>query len=85
MNPEFFMTSFIKDVLPYKQNIQDRNDEVFLKSDFVLFKNLDKNKVGYFQRLWMSPSMDGENKEIFWDWIDSFIVLAEQYQKHKLP
>ena len=83
-DPEFLIKSFILEVLPHKEIIGNRDEELFLKSDFVLFKNLDKSKVNYFQRLWRSPAMDDENKEVFWIWIDSFVVLAEQYQKHKL-
>lgn len=83
-DPEFLIKSFILEVLPHKQIINDKDEELFLKSDFVLFKNLDKNKVNYFQRLWRSPAMDDENREVFWAWIESFVVLAEQYQKHKL-
>lgn len=71
-------------ILPLKQMIVDRNEDFFL-NHCNLFDSLEidtkKDKVNNFKRLWRSKQLDTDDKRVIWEWFDSFIFLAEKYQK----
>tara|TARA_B110000211_G_scaffold136385_1_gene156117 strand:+ start:583 stop:969 length:387 start_codon:yes stop_codon:yes gene_type:complete len=65
-----------------KKMIIKRNEKFFL--EYSLFdKSFGKNKVSHFKKLWLSGSLDDEDKQIFWQWMDSFVFFAEKYLKVK--
>jgi hypothetical protein len=83
------INTFIKDIMPYKNEIKNRNENFFLDPNMPLFNNfdfveVDKNKINHFTVLWKSSTLDNEDKEIIWNWFDAFILYAEQYQKLKI-
>jgi hypothetical protein len=66
-----------------KKNIEERNDSFFLNHN-TLFENVvDKSKIIHFKKIWRSPQLDQEDKEIIWKWIDSFVFLSDKYTKNK--
>ena len=66
--------------------IGDRDENFFLNKCeiFESIQNIErKGKVNRFKMLWRSPSLDDDDKRVVWEWFDSFIYLAEKYQKCK--
>ena len=74
---------FVLKILPLKQMIVSRNEDFFLNhcSLFDSIKTDEKDKVNNFKKLWRSESLDDDDKKAIWEWFDSFIFLAEKYQK----
>ena len=75
-------------ILPLKDMIVDRNEDFFL-NHCSLFENIDidnnkKDKVNNLKRLWRSEYLDDDDKRVIWEWFDSFVYLAEKYQKSLL-
>ena len=67
--------------------IRDRNEEFFLQEnnffDSLYVSSKKKDKVLKFQTIWRSNSLDKEDKETIWKWIDSFVFLTDKYNKMK--
>ena len=75
---------FVLNILPFKDMVANRDENYFLNHYTLLDcqENLDaKTKVQRFKKLWLSPSLDDDDKDIVWKWFDTFIVLGEKYQK----
>ena len=80
---ESFTQYLNKDDNIIKKNIEERNDSFFLNHN-TLFENVvDKTKIIHFKKIWRSPQLDQEDKEIIWKWIDSFVFLSDKYAKNK--
>ena len=73
------ISHIVKKVLPYKDQIKQRDEKFFIESDGI-FNDLVKSDVNHFKQLWMSPDMADDDKEAIWQWIDVFVVLSEKYQ-----
>jgi hypothetical protein len=74
------MNGFIKDVLPHKQEVVDRNDQFFLSDNFQILNTIGRKK-NHLANIWKSGALDTEDRLVIWKWFDLFIYLAEQYQK----
>ena len=74
------MTYFITDILPRKAEIKARDDNIMNELSF----GMDKNKAGSLKRIWRSPKLDAEDRNVIWKWFDTFIFLVEKYQKSLL-
>lgn len=74
------MNSVIQYVLPFKEKITNKDESFFLE-DEQLFSAFSGKKVVHFKRLWCSPGLEKDDKDAIWAWFQSFIVLAERYQK----
>lgn len=81
--PEHIINIFIKEILPIKQQIVDRNQDFFLREN-ALFSNLDPSNVNHFKKLWRSNALDAADRDAIWKWFDVFIFLVETYQKKKV-
>ena len=79
VSPETIMTTFIKEVMPHKKAIEDRNEEFFFTT--TLFDTFDKGKLNHLKLLWKSSVIDDNDRQVIWKWFDTFIFLTEQYQK----
>lgn len=77
---ETIITYFINSVLPYKSVIKSRDEKFFTEMDALYF-GLDSNQTGDIKRLWKEGRFDSEDKQIMWQWIDTFVSLSEKYQK----
>jgi hypothetical protein len=76
------MEHFIHKLLTLRDMIKNRDETFFLEHN-VLFQTLDKDKVSHFKKLWRSGRLDNDDKQVVWKWVDSFVVLADKYQKIK--
>lgn len=76
------MNYFIKEFIPLKQLIEEKNEKFFLENT-TIFSKINKSKVMHFKKLWRSGRLDNEDKEVIWKWLTSFIFLSEKYQSIK--
>jgi hypothetical protein len=74
------MNHFITSILPHKAIIKARDDKVFTEMN-ILYFGMDKSKAGVMRKIWRSPRLDVQDREVIWRWFDSFIYLVEKYQK----
>lgn len=78
--PETIMGYIVQNVLPHKNEIKNRNEKFFTELNTLQF-GLNTDQIGGIKKLWLEGKFDEEDKEIMWQWVDSFIILAERYQK----
>ena len=75
---------FTLKILPLKDMVKSRNEDFFL-NHCKIFEDIqdkkDQGTVSHFKKLWRSSSLDDEDKNVVWQWFDSFIFLTEKYQK----
>ena len=71
---------FCLKLLPLKNLIKERNAGFFLDNN-ILFSKISKDRVNHFKKLWRSGTLDDDDKETIFKWFDTFIYLAEKYQK----
>jgi hypothetical protein len=76
-----FNNNINKDNQKFRTMIKERNETFFLESN--VFDSISKNKVGHFKKLWRSGTLDDNDKNIIWKWIDSFVYLGDKYNKLK--
>ena len=81
---EDVINNFIQNVLPLKEIISIRDEKFFLETNVSIFQGLDKSSVNHFKTLWKSNTLDSDDKDVIWQWIDTFIILSEKYQRSKL-
>ncbi len=83
------MAEFIRIVYPHRQEIKRRNEDFFLENDgiFDVFSSpqeSEKNHMNHVNRLrnlWQSPKIEKEDKEVIWEYFDSFLSLARKHQQ----
>jgi hypothetical protein len=62
--------------------ISKRNEMFFIEHDvFTSVGNVNPDKIRYFKKIWLSGSLDNDDKQIIWEWIDLFVHLSNQYVK----
>jgi hypothetical protein len=67
-------------LIPLKKLVTNRDEKFFVENN-ILFEDLQKSKVNHFKKLWRSGLLDDEDKETIFKWFDTFLFLAEKYQK----
>ena len=65
-----------------RQAVKDRNESFFLSFEATSTTS-EKYKFSHFRKLWRSGQLDNEDKRVIWQWIDTFIFLADKYVKSK--
>ncbi len=80
MTHEDAMRHTIAQILPWKSQIEKREDRFFYKNKEI-FGKLPENKVNYFSDLWMDSHLSKDDREEIWDFFDSFVAYAEEYKK----
>lgn len=80
--PVTIINTFIKEIIPNKESIANREDSFFLESQ--LFSSFDASKMNHLKILWKSTVIDDDDRQIIWAWFDTFVALAECYQKLKI-
>ena len=65
-----------------RQALKDRNESFFLSFE-ASSATAEKYKFNHFKKLWRSGQLDNEDKRVIWQWMDSFIFLADKYVKSK--
>jgi hypothetical protein len=77
----------VKYTIPYKAQIQKRDESFFLEQKDKLFASFDKGRVDHFASMIKKDSSKGglkkEDKEILWSYFDTLVALAESHKKIK--
>ena len=67
-----------KDDQHLRKMIKDRREDFFLNN--TLFDE-HKGTLNHFKKLWRSGTLDDDDKEIIWKWVDTFIFLGDKYSR----
>ena len=65
-----------------RQAVKDRNESFFLSFE-ATNASAEKYKLNHFKKLCRSGQLDNEDKRVIWQWMDTFIFLADKYIKSK--
>lgn len=76
LDPKIVVTTFIREILPYKEAVQKRDDDVFVNGKITILQGGSSN---HFKKLW--KSLGESDRQTIWEWFDLFIDLSEKYQK----
>ena len=67
--------------------IKDRNEVFFLEHEIFSFANNNNDtnsfNVNIFKKMWLSKSLNDEDRTIIWKWVDTFIYLSDKYSALK--
>ncbi len=69
-----------------KKMVADKNDQFFIDNDIFSIEAdgdsyaISGGTVNHFRKLWLS-GLDKDDKETMWKWVESFVLLADKYQK----
>lgn len=79
------MGRFIRDVLPVKSMVEQRNESFFLDNYLLALPEMEDSteaqKINYFKSIWQSDALTDADREIMWKWVDVFVYIAELYFK----
>ena len=71
---------FIKDILPLKEHVNKRDESFFLDNQILYTGgNIHSERIDHFKNLWKSNSLDKEDRDIIWKWMDCFIKISNKY------
>jgi hypothetical protein len=73
------MDKFVDFVVPYKDQITDRDESYFINDTNVFSMVGDASKVNYFKDVWQSGKLTDDDKDTIFKYFDVFIKLAETY------
>ncbi len=79
IDPVYIADCFSKTLLQYEEYIQNRDEKFFIDND-NLFSYFDDNKVLHFKRIWQSDTLDDDDRQVMWDWMDAFVLLSKRYK-----
>lgn len=83
MHVESIMQHAIKNILPYKKYITNRNQNFFLENKKI-FGGLPDDRVEHYANLVAtSDRLDDDDREEIWEFFDVIISLVELYRKKK--
>ena len=77
------MDQIIKKLLPYSEQIKHRDQSFFEKNVLKLFSNLPQDKVYFVYELVRNEKIDQEDKDDIWNYLQTFVMLAEKNKKSK--
>jgi len=60
-----------------KSMVKERNEKFFIDESPFSFMSRDRNDK--LSEIWRSGRLDDEDKEVIWNWVDSFISIGEKY------
>jgi hypothetical protein len=75
---------FIKECLDFHDQIKQKDEKFFLESDIIV-NALGGNQMGLdvmdkLRELWRSNSLDQEDRDMVWRWLDLFFNIAQKYK-----
>jgi hypothetical protein len=73
-----FNRNINKDGQKLRKMVKDRREDFFLSNN--LFPKF-KSTLKHFKKLWRSGTLDSDDKEIIWKWVDTFIFLGDKYSR----
>jgi hypothetical protein len=75
---EDVILKFIHKLVITRPLIKERNEAFFLDNN-SLFSFAGPEVSTNLKRIWRSGRLDAEDKKVIWEWIDSFVFLADKY------
>lgn len=79
IDKESIMQHVIAKILPFKQQIDNRNLFFFKENRYVFFSGLPEDRVSYYiDQILLLGSSD---LQMIWEYLDTMIALAESYKK----
>jgi len=81
MNSKFIIDSFILSVYPFKEQIENRNEDFFTSNEFIKDAVVDTNDFNFavsLKTMWKTNLSD-ENKKIIWDYFNVLMKLCQKY------
>lgn len=80
---ETVLGRFIRDILPYRKQAQQRDFQFFIEHPFLFLSNEDmdnvKDEYNYFTKLWQSDLLDETDRNVIWSWLDIFMEFGHKY------
>lgn len=80
---ETVLGRFIRDILPYRKQAQERDFKFFIEHPFLFLSNEDmdnvKDEYNYFTKLWQSDLLDETDRNVIWSWLDIFMEFGHKY------
>lgn len=74
---------FIRDLLPLKEFVEKKDDDFFLNNTILYIDGkISNEKENHFKNLWKDSILDDEDRETIWEWMNSFVKIAETYEKN---
>lgn len=80
MNSKVIIDSFILSVYPFKEQIENRNEEFFTSNEFIK-DTVDTNDFNFavsLKTMWKTNLIE-ENKKIIWDYFNVLMKLCQKY------
>lgn len=81
---ENIMKLFVIHFYPQKKLIEEKNELFFLEGTQTFFEKL-KLKTNVFKKIWLSDTIDDEDRVVIWEWVNSLLVLVDKYDKLNKP
>jgi len=77
------MNYITSNLCPLKDMVEKKDDNFFLNHNilFEKFNEKEKSKINHFKKLWLSPNIDKDDREVIWKWFKSFIYLGNKYSE----
>jgi hypothetical protein len=74
-----FTSTINRDDNKLRGMIKARNEKFFIEENPFSF--ISPDKVSRFSKMWLSSKMGDEDREVIWSWIDTFVTIADKYNK----
>ena len=59
-----------------RKMVKEREEVLFVNHSLF---NESKSKLNIFKKIWRSGSLDKDDKDVIWKWVDTFIFLGDRY------
>lgn len=83
MHPESIMNHIVEKILPWKDKINERDQNYFLENT-ALFEGLPKDRISHYgQVISGGDRVDDEDRETIWAYFDTIVAIAESHRKDK--
>lgn len=79
---EEVMLKFIEHMLPFADQIAERNEQFFLNDPKVFGQVKDQTQIMSLKKMWTHPEFSNDDKDKAWKWMDFFIRCIRLYQQH---
>ena len=74
--------------------ISTRDESLFINHNLFFFcekdhddntpesRTINKDNANHFKTLWLSGRLDKDDKEVVWNWLNSFVELADKFTRN---
>jgi len=84
IDSEQLMHRFIQHVVPFKEQIESKDDEFFIKNATDIFGLGSSSQFNHFKKIWKSSQLDNEDRDVIWMWFQTFIMLCDKYSELRM-